>query len=130
MGRHATWKSQTPLVKQRVGPASEAGLRAVAIPIAELIKTRLRRGYTSGRFVTSVSADAVQISEPIRSGSGREVSVGTDLISNLQWEVGGINLFTRRYERVEIWRPIAFNNRDRAAEAFARTFKRAMETGA
>ena len=126
----STWTSQTPIVKQRVGPASEAALVAVAIPMAELIKARLRHGFTSGRFVTAASADAVQISEPIRWGGGWEVSVGTNLISNLQWEVGAINLFTRHYERVEIWRPIAFQNRDRAAETFARVFKRAMETGA
>lgn len=103
---------------------------AVAIPMAELIKRRLRHGFTSGRFVTSASADAVQISAPSRWSGGWEVSVGTNLVSNVQWEMGAVNLFTKHYERVEIWRPIAFENRDRAAEAFARTFKRAMETGA
>lgn len=126
----STWTSQTAVVKARVGPASQAGLMAVAIPMRELIAARLRHGYTSGRFVTAYSAEHVEISPPTRWGGGWEVSVGTDLVSNLQWEVGAINLFTRHYERVEIWRPIAFQNRDRAAETFARVFKRAMETGA
>ena len=130
MSKASTWTSQTAVVRQRSGPASVAGLMAVAIPMAELVKDRLRKGFTTGRFATSYSADHVQISQPTRWGGGWEVSVGTDLKSNVAWEMGAINLFTRRYERVEIWRPIAFNNRDRAAEAFARTFKRAMETGA
>jgi hypothetical protein len=103
---------------------------AVAIPIAQLIRTRLRRVFTSGRFVTGVSANAVTVDEPLRKGWGWEIVVETTLVSNLQWEVGAVNKFTRHYERVEIWRPIAFENRDRAAEAFARTFRRAMETGA
>ena len=146
----STWTSQTPVVQQRVGPASQAGLMAVAIPIAELIKTRLRQGYTSGRFVTGNSADHVEISKPHRRGRNKwEVTVGTHLIYDRAWEVGSfsalarhydrrkrawvvgtVNPFTRHYERVEIWRPTAFQNRDRSAEEFARVFKQAMETGA
>ena len=45
----------------------------------------------------------------------------------LAWELGHHNVFTRRYERVEIWVPKAQESVPAARTAFARVMKRYME---
>lgn len=85
--------------------AVDAGLRAGGYYLANRIKEQLAGGYTSGDFVTGHVLNSVTLSEPYDEGNARVLEVGTDVDYALFWEMGFDSIFSRHYERVEIWRP-------------------------
>jgi hypothetical protein len=109
--------------------AGRRGIIAAAYIVSNNVKRNLRGGYTSGEFVTGQSINAVTISDPFRLGPNWGIRVGTNLLYNLFWELGHMNIFTHRFERVEKWRPALFDSRDAAAAAYARVYIETMERG-
>lgn len=89
----------------RARVAVDAGLRAGGYFLANEIKRQLAGGYTSGDFVTGHVMNSVTVGEPYDDGDARALEVGTDVDYALFWELGHHSIFTRRFERVEIWRP-------------------------
>lgn len=85
----------------RFPAAVNAGLKAAAYVYANEVKRALAPGYTSGAFVTGRVLNSVTVGEPANGA----IEVGSDVDYAMYWELGHHNLFTRRYERVEIWRP-------------------------
>lgn len=102
------------------------GLVAAAYVLVNSVKRALKGGYTSGAFVTGNVINSVTRSAPMRGGMGWSISVGTDLDYALFWEIGHHNLFTRRFERVEKWRPAFMDSREDLRAAYARTWEKAM----
>lgn len=100
-----TWTSRIPAVQAAMDQALMDGLTAAAQHYANEVKQDLRGGYTSGAFVSGNVINSVAVDPGQRRGDVLEARVGTDVMYALFWEVGHQNLFTRRYERVEIWRP-------------------------
>jgi bacteriophage HK97-gp10 putative tail-component len=113
--------------RKEVSAALESGtkdsLKEIAGEAARQIKDRLKEGFTSGDFVTGDLAKSVQVSEVFGEKGEWTVEVGTDNLLALYWELGHHNLFTRKYERVEVWRPIMFQFQSRALDIVARTLK-------
>jgi hypothetical protein len=63
---------------------------------------------------------------PSRTATGWETSVGTKFIEALYWELGHRNLFTRKYERVQLWVPTAVENVARMQKTFSVIVARIM----
>lgn len=88
----------------------------------------LRGGYTSGLFVTGRVMNSVTISKAFEIAPGVfGIKVGTNVLYALFWELGHWNLFTGKYERVEVWRPAMFGARQEMREAFARRYTKEMQ---
>lgn len=104
------------------------GLVAAATVIQNAVKRGLRGGYTSGDFVTGTNVNHVLRSEPEFRGGIGEIRVGTDLnpCYPLFWEIGHYNIFTRKFERKEVWGPAYHDSRDDAIAAFQRVFARGL----
>ena len=110
------WESRVPEVQKALDAAVRDGLTAGAYHYANEVKKELRGGYTSGDFVTGKSVSSVTVVPAERHADGWEAKVGTDLLYNLFWELGHINLFTGKYERVEVWRPVLVRETRRIQE--------------
>lgn len=119
-----SYQSNLPAVVARLRRARSAGLIAAATVLINAVKRGLQGGYTSGDFVTGASINAVTRSEPDLVNG--EILVGTNLMYNLFWELGHFNLFTRRFERVEVWYPAMTSNREQIQAAYARAYAREM----
>lgn len=85
----------------RFPEARDAALKAAAQVYANEVKRALAPGYTSGAFVTGRVLNSVTVGAP-HDGA---IEIGSDLDYAMYWEMGHHNIFTRRFERVEIWRP-------------------------
>jgi len=107
--------------------ARDAGLIAAAEVVKTEVKRGLRGGYTSGAFVTGNVWNSVTRTDPTDENGVRVIRVGTNVMYALYWELGHQNLFTRKFERVEVWMPTFLSTADRQALAFARVFARFME---
>jgi hypothetical protein len=105
-----SWTSNTARVTSALREAVGQGLSAGGHLYANAVKRGLRGGYTSGTFVTGTSVSSVQVTPPEMAGGVLQVRVGTNLMYNLFWEIGHQNLFTGRFERVEVWRPALLAN--------------------
>jgi hypothetical protein len=125
----ATWR-MNPDVPSRLRRARMAGLIAMATVLINAVKRGLTGGYKSGAFVTGNVRSSVTRDEPDVSGPVGSINVGTNVDYALYWEVGHYNIFTRQFERVEVWMPAATSNREQMAAAYARAFQRTMESGA
>jgi hypothetical protein len=123
------YKSNLPQVKSQMQRATEAGLLAAAAVVENKVKEGLRGGYTSGRFVTGNVMASVNHSEPEIGPNGSFILVGTDVSYALFWELGHVNLFTRQFERKEVWIPALFSTRSEQLDAFTRTYRRFMGGG-
>lgn len=110
--------------KARLVEATRAGLLAAAYVVYNEVKSRLRGGYTSGAFVTGNVLNSVTIAPPILEGNAMVVRIGTNVDYALFWEVGHFNLFTRRFERVEIWVPAFLDTIEQQRQAFLVAFAR------
>jgi hypothetical protein len=95
----------TDEIAERIPDAIDAGLQAAAYVYRDEVMRALAGGYTTGDFVTGRAMNSVAISEPYDVDDDRAISVGTDLDYPMFWELGHHNIFTRRFERVEIWAP-------------------------
>jgi len=124
------YSSNLPQVTAKMNAGTSAGLLAAAAVVENKVKDGLRGGYTSGRFVTGHVLASVNHSEPALDANGAYILVGTDVMYALFWEVGHMNLFTRRFERVEVWMPALFSTRGEQLAAYQRAYARAMGGGA
>jgi len=125
----ATWSSPIgglAAFARKHQEAQKAGLRAAAYVVYNAVKRGLRGGYTSGDFVTGNVINSVTISPVFETLGTFAIRIGTNVPYALYWEVGHNNIFTRRYERVEVWRPAMVDTRDEQAAAFASAYKRSM----
>lgn len=125
----------------KLARATDVALQAGAQVVQNDVKLRFKsrkHGYTTGAFARpgrGVTATITR-SEPFTHEDGRRVVVGTNQRSAdgypypLAWELGHYNIFTRKRERVETFRPALFDNAQRVKDAFARRFRRFMESGA
>lgn len=120
-GPRATFTSRADVVQRAMTDALAAGLAAAGNQYADRVGRRLAFGYTSGDFVTGNVAGSVEVTPVARTPSGLEVKVGSNVDYALFWELGHVNLFTRRYERVEIWRPFLVEMRQQLSETIRST---------
>lgn len=120
------YASNFAAVRERMEQARDAGLIAAAHVVINEVKRGLRGGYTSGAFVTGHVWNSVTRTDPLDENGVRVIRVGTDVMYALFWEVGHRNVFTRKFERVEIWVPALLSTADRQALAFATVFARYM----
>lgn len=118
---------------KRVARAMDRAARAGLIAKTQVLVNEWKRqmllhngGFTSGNFATGTALGAITRSVPQSVGRfGEYVAfVGTNLLYHLFWEVGHMNLFTGRYERVETLRPAKDASLDAMKAAFARVFRR------
>ena len=121
-----SYSSNLPVVKSRMQQATDAGLLAAAAVVENKVKEGLRGGYTSGAFVTGHVMASVNHSEPELGPNGAFILVGTDVMYALYWELGHMNLFTRKFERKEVWMPALLSSRAEQLSAFQRTYQRFM----
>lgn len=109
--------------------AVTAGLLAAAYAYVRPVKVRLMQGYTTGNFSHGGAgvAGTVTVGD-VDVGSGRaNVAVGTNVDYAAFWEFGHMNLFTRRYERVEVWRETFDASTGDMTDAFGRAFVRTID---
>lgn len=121
-----TYRSNFPALAARMRRARMAGLIAAATVLINAVKRGLAGGYTSGDFVTGNVLNSVTRDEPNVSGPVGTIHVGTNVPYALFWELGHVNLFTRKYERVEVWMPALLSNKEQMAAAYARAYARVM----
>lgn len=121
------YKSNLPAVEAQMNRARDAALIAAAQVPLNAIKEELAGGYTSGDFVTGASLNAATRTDPVTEDGVRVIRIGTNLLYNLFWEIGHLNLFTGKFERKEIWVPKLLSTAQEQALAFARTFARFMD---
>lgn len=126
----ATWTSRIPRWQARHERAERQALLASALVYETLMKARLALGYTSGAFTTGRLAESVDHSEVFPIGPLMQaIRIGSDVGLTRAWELGHHNTYTGRHERVETWRPILVDNRNRIAQRFAETYTRVMGRG-
>ena len=95
------------VVVRRMAEADRIALVAAAQVYRRAMTEALKGGYTSGAFYSGLQgvAGSVAVSEPDRDAKGGFIYVGTNIEYAKFWEFGHNNYFTKRYERVEKWRP-------------------------
>ena len=116
MAQQPGWHSNIDKVVRRMeGDAIRSGLKAAAVVLHTIIQREIDWGYTSGDFSTGLVAQSV-----IRGRPGtRKIWVGTPNPVAMAWELGHHNIFTGRYERVEIFRKSLEGNAHKLARIFA-----------
>ena len=100
-----TWTSRAPVLAEALHRALAQGVTAGAYVYANAVKRGLAGGYTSGAWVTGNVMNSVTVVPAVPSPTDIVAYVGTNVLYALFWEVGHQNLFTRRHEQVEVWRP-------------------------
>ena len=86
-------------------------------------------GYTTGAFYSGMQgiAGSVAVSAPQRDPGGAFIVVGTNVIYGKHWELGHLNLFTGKYERVEKWRPTLESEAGNIIAKYAAGYGRLMQ---
>jgi hypothetical protein len=109
---------------RRYDEAVRAAMLAAAYVYASAVKARLMQGYTTGNFSHGGAgvAGTVTVGEVVRAGDRWTVPTGTNVPYALYWEYGHFNLFTRQYERVEVWRETFEARATDMVSAFGATF--------
>ena len=124
------WTSNLGEFRRRHERATKAALIAAALVYENAMKIALTGGYKTGAFVTGRVRSSVTHGDPfLLGGTQWAIRVGTNVLYALFWELGHFNLFTRKFERVERWRPTLVEQRLAIAERFAAVY-RAVMTGA
>jgi hypothetical protein len=121
-----SYTSNFASVRAQMEQARDAGLIAAAQVVINDEKRRLAGGFTSGLFVTGNILNSVTRTEPADENGVRVIRVGTNVVYAAPWELGHVNLFSRKFERVETWVPALFSTAQQQALAFARVFARFM----
>lgn len=123
----AQWVSHLAEFRARDERAQKAALVAAALVYENAMKRALTGGYKQGTFVTGRVRSSVTHSDPyLLGGTQWAIRVGTNVLYALFWELGHMNLFTRRYERVEKWRPTAVEQRVAIAKRYAAVYRHVM----
>jgi len=120
------YMSNADNVKRALLAGVDAGLTAAARNYTDAVRQRLSKGYTTGDFTTRGVWGRVMYTVPHDVPGGRAITCGTSTTAvpyELYWELGHQNAFTRRYERVEVWRPILEAKRDLLTEIIARNIR-------
>ena len=115
-------------VPARWDDASRRGLDAAANHLrTELLKAFGSDYYKGGRFRSTLQVkQSIRRLAPYKTADGWETTIGTNKIEALYWELGHRNVFTRRYERVQLWVPTATDNVDAMRATYARVVARIM----
>lgn len=122
------WQSNIPAVLTRLQVAKRDALIVAAQLYVNEMKRRLAGGYTSGDFVTGATVNHVTRTAPrVEPGGEVSIGVGTNLPYNLYWELGFHSIFTRRFERVELWVPTFRALAPQMAQLYSRLVKRSLE---
>lgn len=117
-------QSQRALIEARLNEAIPLALRGAAqiyrTAMMESLRNPPEGGYTSGAWDHGMAgvAGSVAVSPVEQDEQGHRIAVGTNVECAKHWELGHVNLFTRRFERVERWRPVL----DREAPAMVERF--------
>lgn len=117
--------SHTADVITRMNRGLALGLTAAAENYTQKVSARLDRGYTTGNFSNHARgvAGRVMYTQPFAVPGGWAITVGTSRTTvpyELFWEIGFNSIFTRRYERVEVWGPMMQANADLMTRIVAR----------
>jgi hypothetical protein len=113
----------------------EAGRMATAAAASHLVR-EVKKAFGSDYYKGGAFRSTLQVKQsivsdgPRETATGWEATVGTRLVEALYWELGHHNTFTRRYERVELWRPTAVAETDAMRATYARVFARYLAAGA
>jgi hypothetical protein len=114
-------------VSAAVKEATRLGMDAAANVYQREVQRAHGDHYTSQMFRGTLSVrQSIRRTDPVQEREGWAVRVGTKLIEPLYWELGHHNLFTRKYERREIWKPTAIATRKGVQNAYARVVQRLM----
>jgi hypothetical protein len=133
--------------------ASRMALDAAANVYEGNLKRRFMKGYYTSQAFRSTAqiVQHIQREEPIFGGNGWYTKVGipegiTVRAKNaakrlsvasrysvgqiaLAWEMGHRNLFTRRFERVEMFKPVALDSAKQMVDTYNRVLNRYLERG-
>ncbi len=97
----------------------EAAVRGAAIAVQNQAKLNVRGGFRSGAFVTGRLF--TDITHEVIPGLSPSARVGTTLDYGAFWELGHMNIFTRKFER-EPWLVPAFRSTLVEQQEFAADF--------
>lgn len=115
----SAWKTVIPAITDRMeGDATRSGLKAAAIIVLDKIVARLEEGYTTGFWVTGKVAQTVRRHRP----GPKAVKITCPNPVAVAWELGHFNVFTRQFERVEVFRPATEESAAEVAVEFARRY--------
>lgn len=116
------------LALSRYEEASRKGLDAAANHLrVETLKAFGSDYYKGGAFRSTLYVkQSIRRIAPYKTLSGWESTLGTKLIEALYWELGHMNRWTRKYERVQLWVPTAAKNVGRMQQVFAAIVSRIM----
>lgn len=130
-------------VQQRYDKAARAGLVASSQFLLNELKKAYSNYYTSGAFRSTLQIrQALRRADPEKDKDGWYTIVGVPTATvtpkdsktpvdrgmvALAWEMGHQNLFTRKYERVQIALPTATQSAQGMKDAWARVVKQVME---
>ena len=125
-----TFEDRSAAFLRRWDAAQRAGLTAAGNVVRRAV-TRAHDStyYKGGAFRgTLFVRQSIRQSDPERGPDGAlSVVVGTKIREALFWELGHHNLFTRRYERRELWVPAARAAAQEASRAYGRTVARFLK---
>jgi hypothetical protein len=119
---------RTVRASARYREASRKGMDAAANVYEREVKRAHSDHYTSQAFRSTLNVrQSIRRTAPAATPQGWAVEVGTKLPQPLYWELGHINLFTRKYERRRIWVPTLIAQTQNIRAAFARVVARMMK---
>ena len=117
--------------RRRYREAARLGVDAAANVLErEVARAHDSTYYKGGAFRgTLLVRQSIRRSPPEATATGWLSKVGTNKLPALFWELGHHNIFTRQYERVQLWVPTALANVERMRANFAAVVARVMGTG-
>jgi len=108
--------------------ASRLAMDAAANVYEREVKRAHNDHYTSQAFRGTLQVrQSIRRAQPEMTREGWVQRIGTKLRQPLYWELGHMNLFTRRFERRELWKPTAIAQAQAIRNAYARVLKRLLE---
>lgn len=138
-------ESKTLQLLDNLQRAQTSALKAEAQVYRNALKRALRGGNKGYIFQTStgnvgkivdgirepfyqgILYNSIFISEVSFNSDGGSIRVGTPLLYALYWEIGHHNIFTRNFERDDIWQRTFDATRQQALDAYYRVFGRAFK---
>lgn len=121
---------RTAQAKARYKEASRKAMVAAADVYEREVSRAHEDHYTSRNFRETLGVrQSIRRDEPRWTPRGWDVEIGTKLPQPLYWELGHMNLFTRKYERRRIWVPTLIAQTQAIRAAFARVVARMMANG-
>lgn len=124
------YRSYAPEVIAGIIRGARKGLEAAAENYTKAVAAIIDSGYTTGDFSHHPSevSRRVMYTEPYDTAGGVGITMGTSKTAGfpyeLAWELGHQSRYTRRFERVEVWRPLLNEKRDLMVNIIARNIER------